>query len=325
MRGVTGKPRASSLASIIAGSDGLSLATPLDFNELGAKCSELLAAYNSTEYKKRFDFIDFLRAERDPKTVAKLNDKLVKQLKSGDLTGIHSCPPEPIDWETIDGFTFGLAKTAEIYDDIDLEEWLKDRDTAVPLTTDALKRARVGVRISGSDAPQLKWSLYFCVVFEYQFGSKLYVLTGGDWFEIASKFVSRVDKRILGLVSTSPALPKAKKSEKEKYNDRAAKEKGYVLMDRKFARVDGSSIEFSDLLTDKREIVHVKPYKGSATLSHLFCQAIVSADAFIADEEFRKQVGAHVEKHNKKLSTLIKKGRPQNDHYKIVYAIIRKM
>ena len=325
MRSVTGKPRDAAIARVIAGSDGLAIAVEIDFSELGDKCAALLKAYGSQEYKKRFEFIDFLRSERDPKVVEKLNSQLVAKLNKGDLTGIHCGPPEPIDWENFDGFTYGAGKTTPDYSDIDIEEWLSSRDHSDPVSIEVLKSTRVGVRSGGSEIPQLKWSLYSCLVFENLSGIELYVLSGGDWFQIASSFVSRVDANIKDLVADSPKLPQAKKNEKEGvYNTRAATEKAFVLMDRKFSRIDGSSIEFCDLFTPDSAIVHVKPYKSSATLSHLFSQAVVSADSFVDDNDFRKQAKAHIAKVDAKIAGLKPDVRPQSDHFKIVYAIIAK-
>ena len=325
MRSVTGKPIDSALARIMAGSDGLAFAAAMDFEELGDKCDALLKAYRSKEYKKRFEFIDFLRSERDPKVVADLNTQLVAQLNKGDLTGIHCGPPEPIEWENIDGFTFGAGKSAPDFPEIDVEEWLKSRNPNESVTLESLKATRVGLRQSGIETPHLKWNLFSCIVFENQIGNKLYVLTGGDWFQIASKFVDRVDARVKAIVANAPTFPQAKRNEMEgAYNARAAKEKNYILMDRKFSRIDGSSIEFCDLLTPDKAIVHVKPYKGSATLSHLFSQAVISADSFVDDGDFRKQAKAHVQSADSKLAGLIPDSRPQNDQYSIVYAIIAK-
>ena len=41
-----------------------------------------------------------------------------------------------------------------------------------------------------------------------------------------------------------------------------------------------SRVEFCDLFSKENDIVHVKRYGGSSVLSHLFNQAIVSADCF---------------------------------------------
>jgi len=79
----------------------------------------------STEYRKRFSFIDDLRAERDPSRAEELNALLIEALKAGKTERIHMAPPEPVDLEGIDGFTFADREDAEVHQDLEIEEFLK--------------------------------------------------------------------------------------------------------------------------------------------------------------------------------------------------------
>ena len=81
-----------------------------------------------------------------------------------------------------------------------------------------------------------------------------------------------------------------------------------------------SSIEFCDVLTADKKLVHVKRYSGSAQLSHLFNQGVVSGELFLsADADFREKV-------NGKLPAGLKfadpKLRPTAGDYEIVFGII---
>ena len=53
-----------------------------------------------------------------------------------------------------------------------------------------------------------------------------------------------------------------------------------------------SRVEFCDLFSKDGQIVHVKRYGGSAVLSHLFNQAVVSADCFINEPTFRSELNS---------------------------------
>jgi len=59
----------------------------------------------------------------------------------------------------------------------------------------------------------------------------------------------------------------------------AAGNGAYALMDRKEVMIGGgrSRVEFCDLYSNNKEIIHVKKYGGANLLSHLFSQALVSA------------------------------------------------
>lgn len=60
---------------------------------------------------------------------------------------------------------------------------------------------------------------------------------------------------------------------------------------------------------------------ASSTLSHLFAQGRVAAEAFFSDELLRERARAHV-KNRKDLAGLIPTDRPIGTDYSIVYAII---
>jgi uncharacterized protein (TIGR04141 family) len=51
-----------------------------------------------------------------------------------------------------------------------------------------------------------------------------------------------------------------------------------------------SRVEFCDLYSKNKDIIHVKQYGGSSLLSHLFSQAVVSADCFLHEIAFRQDV-----------------------------------
>ena len=58
-----------------------------------------------------------------------------------------------------------------------------------------------------------------------------------------------------------------------------------------------SQIELCDILTVDKKYIHIKPYSGSSTLSHLFNQAVISAEMVLAD-------GVFVDKANEKIKEL---------------------
>ena len=82
-----------------------------------------------------------------------------------------------------------------------------------------------------------------------------------------------------------------------------------------------SKIEFCDLLSRDRKIIHVKRYGNSSVLSHLFAQGVVSGELFISDPEFRAKL-------NDKLPADLRlpdpQSRPVADQYEVVYGIVSK-
>lgn len=97
----------------------------------------------------------------------------------------------------------------------------------------------------------------------------------------------------------------------------------FCLMDRKLLSVENGpkQIEACDIFTRDKKMIHVKNKGQSAQLSHLFSQGKVSAECFVSDIAFRKQVSDIVEE---KFGTAVfdYTKKPQSDEFEIVYAII---
>lgn len=76
-------------------------------------------------------------------------------------------------------------------------------------------------------------------------------------------------------------------------------------------------------LQKNKDIIHVKQYGGSSVLSHLFSQAVVSADSFLNEPDFRVAV-------NNKLPTAeFRPDKPEDTpdptNYNICIAIMSKV
>ena len=92
-------------------------------------------------------------------------------------------------------------------------------------------------------------------------------------------------------------------------------------MDRKMINHGGahSKIEFCDLITKDKKLIHVKHYGGSSVLSHLFSQGLVSGELFLGDSKFREKVNAKLPDGFKITDTKV---RPISSHYEIIFGII---
>jgi uncharacterized protein (TIGR04141 family) len=100
----------------------------------------------------------------------------------------------------------------------------------------------------------------------------------------------------------------------------AAADATYYNMDANNVRRSGSydKIEFCDLLKDLRTLIHVKFYRSSSTLSHLFAQGHVSAETFVKDEVFRDRLNTKLPAASRLADPL---ARPNAAQYSVIYAI----
>lgn len=318
---VTGEPRDKSLAKTVSGADALQMRTRVEFPGLGSKCTEALKASRAKDYRKQgFSFFDHVATVTDPETLRTLDGRLVERLASGVTDGIHLAPPTVVTWSNIDGFSF--TKGAEAGEML-VAEFLSQIRKAEELTPDRLRRQHVFVHYRDSDEARSEWPVYRALVAEERVGQKRYVLSAGDWYEVATDFVRLVAGRLDRIPTASINLPLARKGEEEKlYNRRAAQVRGIHLADRKLLREGGSKIELCDLYTSQRQFVHVKRWDASSTLSHLFAQGIVSAETFISDDGFRLRARKLLAERAASLASHVPDGPPDRSRFEVVYAVI---
>jgi uncharacterized protein (TIGR04141 family) len=129
-----------------------------------------------------------------------------------------------------------------------------------------------------------------------------------------------VNAAVERLTKPMPALPPYEDASEGAYNARVAREcRGVVLVDKKMLCHGGgpSRIEFCDLFTDAKQMIHVKRYCGSQTLSHLFAQGSVGVHLLLNDREFRAKLDALLPRSHR-----VGVERPDAREYELVYAIV---
>jgi len=321
---VTGIPRDETFARLVTGFDALQFRARIRFQDLGDRSLQILEAYASEDYKERgFGFIDYVQRVTDPALIELLDEKMLADLKCYRLGHIHMAPPEIIDWEVINEFSF--TKKGNPERDMSVESFLGEIRSADDLTVEGLKRRYVFVHPDEATEPKRSWPVYRVLVTEVEHGDGRYVLSGGVWYEIEKDFADGIRKKAEGIKLANLGLPPAHPGEPEPaYNERVAKASGAALIDRKCARLDGDPIEPCDLLTVNRQFVHVKWWSASSTLSHLFAQGKVAAEAFLWDKGFREELKRVLKGQSaSSLADDIPADRPDPAQYQVVFGIIK--
>ncbi len=320
---MAGEPADSEFASMVSGADGLHMRTRLEFDALGKKCRAVLRAYRSDEYKKRgFEFVDHVRTVMDPGLIDLLDAELLADITARKFDGMHMAPPEIVSWESIEGFSFVKAASPE--GDLNLGAFLDQIRNPSQLTVHRLKHQRVLLHSANATEPAKSWPVYRTIVAEKSQGQRRFVLSGGEWFEIDKDFATRIAHQVAELPIARLGLPAAKAGADEgSYNRDAANGTTIVSVDKKCARIDGDPIELCDLYTAQRQFVHVKRWKASSTLSHLFAQGRISAETLISDDGFREEARQVLGKARAAFASHIPKGRPDPKRFQVVFAIIK--
>lgn len=298
LRAVTGIAPAGSGYKSLSGADALVLGVDKPVENLPDVLRDLYAHFKSTKYQATFGWVDHLAEVKDPSLVSRLDSELVDQLRLADTTTTHMAMPENLDWEDIEHFVIVPTKRQRTFDELDLDDYLAEKACdAANLTIELLKSRKVSVKFLSSADPVARWSVYHCLVSEQRIDGKLFALVEGRWFEVADTLVKQVDAAVEAIPSATVSLPPGWPGETEDaYNKRAAAMcPDLALLDTKLVAPDGArtKVEFCDLLSKDGSLVHVKRKSRSSTLSHLFAQGHVSAEA-MTDGVLRDQVRAAI-------------------------------
>jgi uncharacterized protein (TIGR04141 family) len=322
VRAVAGTPIDALLGETIAGFDSLHIAARIEFGDLRARLATYLQKSQAKVYQKEFGWIDHVREVRDSKLADQLTRRLVKDIKSSQPFQCWMAPYGIIDWNDVSYFQFGTAQGAPRFSNLTLNRFVEHVGGPKKLTPDALERVRVRA-LRADDSIAHDWPAQRCLQAEVQFDQKFYLLSSGKWYQIDEDFVTAID-RIVGAIPTCDVgLPEYEDASESKYNERAAdtSQDRLALVDADMVRHGGgrSSIEFCDLYSLTRDMIHIKRYSGSGVLSHLFSQASVSGQLFKSDTEFRRKVNTKLPASHRLADP--KTPIPQGD-YRVVIAIV---
>ncbi|HNP65249.1 MAG TPA: TIGR04141 family sporadically distributed protein [Woeseiaceae bacterium] len=321
LRSIVGKPKDERFGKQIAGRDSVGVRIPITASQLPSFLRRCYRESKKDSYRKDFAFIDNIAEISDPRLVDRLNNKLVGDINQGSLSKIWMAVPDIIKWESSAGFRYATAKSDLIQDDIRLRDFLSRWEYDGDLSIDGLKKRHVYQFDSDESTVIGKWSAHHCLYAEISLDQKTYVLTEGCWYNVNDDFVQSVQEEIDAIETFGKELSIWGDEHEQEYNQRVSDQSDghYALMDRKQINHGGgsSSIEFCDLMSADREIIHVKNYSGSSVLSHLFHQGTVSAFLTAGDPSFRQKVNEKLPNTHK----IPEDGTFHTSDYEVVYAI----
>ncbi len=321
LNSVTGRSRDVRLGKTITGRDTLALSVKIDLFEIKTYLPILLDLYGSDAYRASgFEWIDQIKDVRDSRKVAELDEWLIERIAADELDKIWMAPPSIIDWSDVAGFRFGGAKRPALKPDLETAEFLEIFDGAPTLAD--IKGKRIHAISAKNDEPVESWNAYRCLYAEAQLPDGMFILNNGKWYEIAADFTAGVLADFEGMAESDLALPPFDGGREGEYNLAAtAALDGACCLDAKMIPYGGghSTIEFCDIFTADNRLVHVKKYSGSAQLSHLFNQGLVSGELFVSAADFRDKLNEKLP-HNRRLADTAV--RPVASDHEIVFAII---
>lgn len=331
IRSVTAKTRQGEeiFGKTITGKDSLNLSVKVDISTIHEFLAKVYEKYESNEYKESFAWVDYIAEIRNPQLREKLNMKLIDKIRSGDIDKIWMAVPELVNWEDISGFSYKAnSDENEIKSDIVLQDFMHSLSA----------KSRENLRISlfdksiycwqaSSNVVEKTWKAFNCLYCEMQddTDNTVHLLSNGKWYNVEKTFVEQVDNEYKQLIDKKPqiVLPGYRHENEREYNKYVAKkDPTFCCMDGDLISHGGGygKIEFCDLYSAGKAIVHVKRYGSSSVLSHLFFQGVVSGELFLSDPIFREKLNRKLPaSHELNLSC-----PPKSSDYNVVFAIISK-
>lgn len=331
LRAVTGHPKEEYrkvLGRTITGKDSLHILVKITMRDLEELLEKILELYESDSYKENFDWVDNLREEKDPSKIKELKKKLVDDLNSEKYEAFHLAIPEIYEPDRIESFAY-FSKNSFRYTELDIVEAIKElKKKTDEINFDTLKNKNIYAFESDTNGIYMRWSLAKCIVYETEYEDKRYVLTMGNWYCIEPSFAKEVTKSIEKIKDVQLISCQSDFRE-DQYNEKLAKNIGdAILFDKKLIKCTDarSRIELCDVLTKDHMLIHVKKRGRSSTLSHLFSQGKVSAEALLSDAGFLNEARNRIEKEKKNPDDYLPdtNDKIKSEGYTVVFAIIDK-
>jgi uncharacterized protein (TIGR04141 family) len=322
LKAVTGTPRHSDFGKRLSGKEALTAMVQVELNQLTGLLETFHKQFLSTSYRTNFAWVDQIREVTNATLETELNDAVVALIRSrrfGERCWL--AVPDILDWSDVSGFRYSNANIKPEYFDVDLSSFLETITDPAVLTVDQLRNRDV-LCMDPNDQVMRRWSVFKCLYCELDHKGHSYVLNAGKWYVLDKGFVNQVNKSFAKIPKYSGSFMVYDHDGEGEYNKRFVDQNRsqYCLMDRDLTYL-GGAMEFCDVFSKSKELIHIKRYGGSATLSHLFYQGMTSAEFFQVDPDYRNLV---LSKLPKQFQIFKADARPGFEEYHVIFGIIKR-
>jgi len=343
VRLASGTPKSGDFAKSLAGKDALHLRAAVDPDKLPNLCEKALKLYQATDYKADFAFIDYVQPVGERLLTDTLDSVAFNDLKSiynGAASDLHLAIPDilvPDASLELGYFGTGLPSGSKAaYSELVIEDYvneLRKGDFSQIADMSALKSSHeIRVMTDGEGDRSHKRKLYTCFVHEVTHEGDIYVMFDGQWFLVSRAYHEEIEDAYTALLKPSFHLSTTAANERALIADLEG-ELDLISMDQTKVAPKGASnaaLEPCDFFSRTKQIIHLKDGHSSAPLSHLWNQGLVSAEAFVSDEVFRKGFRTAAKKREKKFTKqgftkLLPDGRSKlvPSQFTIVFGVMR--
>lgn len=292
----------------VAGVDALKIPLGIEAQDLIADLREITRARDDLPLADDFDDVAQVRPLKKGNPFAARLDTSLDAMLLDPAQDSVSCaiPADCRDYEGLASsyrIRFGRRQEVDL-EELDIDTLAASLDGVNPNgRLAALRGATIQLLADDSTGvasrmiPADRW-----IVAESSLDSSRFFLHEGRWYQIGSQYSETLLKHVEEIfdqsttLSLPPWLP-AYKEEKDYNEEVPGVDTRLLCLDRNkiiTSQHPNPGIEVADLLGPGNELIHVKRADRSTSLSHLFSQGIISADALCGNEEAREKFAAKV-------------------------------
>jgi uncharacterized protein (TIGR04141 family) len=334
-----GTPNDKNFAHFVAGKDSVSITCDVEVGSLQEKCLEVLTASKLSIYQQEFAWVDNLRRIVERDVIAQLDEKLFEalgELRAGRNSDLHMAPPEIVNYTEGSELHYnGFGSHGTTFHSLSIEDYVREL-TRCGFTgdiADIKEKHSVKAKSDGDEDYSEKWRIYNCFVFETSLmvgpEEQYFVLFAGSWYRVEKQFKANIEAFFESLKKVRIIGATTCKNERELIDNIVATRADLLKLDQQKinpAGVKYGNLEPCDFFSDKKQFIHLKDGHSSGSISHLWSQGVVSAEAFISDPVFRQKLRARVKTLGGGFETLLPKShqKVERETFSVVYGIMRK-
>lgn len=328
---IGGVSSSKALAGSIRGSSSLRVKYPV--HKLTDLLEIALDLFARDDYKKAWPEIDNISPVEDDLIIAKLNEQLDQDFADGKAQKrlVLFTPSERRDDPiTVESYVIGRrTKSAPTHPYLLIGAWIDGlkKEGKEP----SVKAAReYSVHLLDQDKEEFqRCSVFDCFGYELSISGSTYVLSSGTWYQVATEFITQIDRTVKSIEGSAIKLPdwSGKESEGE-YNLRCCKELKFLHFDAKTLWVGGnkSQFEFCDFCDIKtKTLFFAKIPSKSSGMSHLVEQVRRTAELlFSTDKVYRKELKSKFKKLYPNVNADWLDERPKNSDWQLCLVSLGK-
>ncbi|OCX54278.1 hypothetical protein BEL04_08450 [Mucilaginibacter sp. PPCGB 2223] len=326
---ISGLSSDKNFAKTLSGGESLHLTVDLEGSSLVKKGQEIMAQYEGQTYKTSFAWIDFISPIKDEQLINHLNlamnQHIDDHIAGGQGNEIVLSFPTVIDMDNLDHFRFNGYGSITEYELIDFDSFVKDYRVYHQQLIHDTEDIRIQL-YNGHEKIFQSFTLYKCITTEIEDNGHFYILSHGQWFQLAKTHYEKVNHFFDQLLRSAEYLQTGVTLEQNEPNYLATiSGPNLQVLDRDLYYGSGgtsNAVEYGDIVNDAGEIVHVKDGASSSKLSHLFNQGLVSARLLSMEKDFRMSLDKKLT--NKTIKSALHLKKIDVSEITVVFRILRK-